>query len=919
MGYCTEKYIYKYRNQLFDQKFPKEGKKMKVRKERIKKEMALIMGFVMIAVMFSAVQTGSAYPHYSESNAWGIRITQDTLTSTYYPGEQNVAFRITIANTAGGSETDNAQIDSCNLYIQTGTVRDENGNAVTSPISNWDNDKDEWGGNIANGGSHSFGVFQFDIADNAQPGTYNLTIDLSFTDHDGTPSGTQHFTGYVLFTIANNIAVSDAYPDLYAGQTFTDLYIDVSGHWNNVDHLYLNLSNIPDGITFDNPSGWTSTHTLPATLGYKVTVAKDMPAGVYTMDYTVQYYNPDNEWCTETGTLHVTVGFTPVIEAQFTGNNITVTQGDASIPAMGVTFTNTGNVPLRDITIKLDYDGNYFYSGTTYYEGAEGSGDQNPVQVTDVHIDSLDVGATAQGSWFVALNSHVQAGQHRLLFDWTATYYDNGSTGNPTSYVDVSMQWWDDDWDDSTPMVPEIRMGGPWISPWIAGPYVMVGVVDNHPDFSAGKIENRDTGDDYIDLSSDNLVNVEIGSRIHNLELSRFTDLKATLQVGNGTPFLNPLDHSATTVENDVTDSDNVINPDGYANMYWYVDIDPNTHPNTYSVNITLSGRNVDTTEYMTTTIQAVVEIRGFGPELVVDGVTTGNITPGQIFYLNLTVTNKGDDTARDVFVSIPGHIGYNWDVIDGFVSAISSNNANKVVVVPNGVYENESITIPGTGHLSYEYIEDGSLNKTQSKNTEFSGVTLEKLNITDAKDIVDLALYIEGVFNSPTAEIWLLKADNVAPGQSIHLSFKMKTNVNMVEGRPYDIKVVMSYTDSHGNGPNPNLRTQDITIRTTNPGTAYHSMPTQEKAGKLTNQQMMILLVIILVILAIIAGVALAGRGGKKKKEEPVYGAPAVEESYEPAVTESPETEEPAPEEITGDEPGFTLEEKEEEGESSF
>ena len=457
-----------------------------------------------------------------------------------------------------------------------------------------------------------------------------------------------------------------------------------------------------------------------------------------------------------------------------------------------------------------------------------------------------------------------------------------------------------------------------WTSPWIAGPYVMITVIDNNPDFTAGTIYNEDADEYYFDLANDNLVNVEISCDIDNLEQVGFLDIRATLHVGPGTPFFNPLDHSATTVENDIGPSSTSISPGGTAEMFWHVDVDPNTHPGVYKVNITITGRNADTTEYITATTQAMVEIRGFGPELVVTGVTTGDIAPGKIFFLNLTIQNMGDDTARDVFVAIPGTVGYNWDVIDGFVSAISSSDNNKMVSVPNGYYDNYSWYWPGWGYYGEEYIEDGSLNRTQSKSTEFSGVTLEQLNITDAKDIVDLALYIEGVFNSPTAEIWLMKADNLAPGQSITLSFKMQSNINMVKGRPYVIKVVTSYVDSYGDGPAPNFATQQITIRTADAGVPYHGTMTNQNAGKLTSQELLYLGIILLAILLIIVGIALAGRGGgKKRKKEPAYEEPAtVEEAPIEAPPEAPP--EPAPEEITGEEPGFTLEEKEE-GESSF
>lgn len=870
------------------------------------------MGIVMIATVFAALPTGKAWyvPPVQTKNTYNDNMVEISgyLASAdpFYLGQQDRWVSLHLHNT-GATTTTGGTTETLNRVMITATsVRGPDGTVTTNAI-HWDVNTDDGPtgtGYTIDPNNYQWTInFQFDIdpdVANAPPGTYNITFKIDYEydhDNDGNDEPASE-NEYIHFNIGTNIGVSDAHPGLYAGQTFTPLNIDVDDNaWNSAHNLYLNLSNIPTGITFDSPNGWIPGDVgNPSTIGFRVDVERDMAPGVYPVDYQVQYYNGDNVWCTDTGTLNITVEFTPVIEAELTGTNITINQGDAAIQALGVTFTNTGNVDLRDVVIDLDYDGYFFYAATDYYEGSAGSNQQNPVQVTEVDVGSLDIGATAEGQWYVAANPYVQAGDHRILFDWDATYFDNGATNNPTHYEDVSGFWWDDDMDPSTPMVPGYSLL-PW-QEWIAGAYVMIGVVDNHPDFSASKIENYDTGNDYFNMSSDELTDVEVYSEIHNFELVDFTELKATLQVGAGTPFWNPMDHSATTVDSDMTDSDDTIAADGYADMYWYVDINPNTAPGIYTVNITLTGRNADTTQYITTTMQATVEVRGFGPEIVVTGVTTGDIAPGKIFYLNLTVQNVGDDTARDVFVTIPGNVGYDWNVINGFVSSISSFN-----------------------NSYYDYADWWSnvyaSGENNSRDVQPNDITLKQLNITDAKDIVDLALYIEGVFNSPTPEVWMMKADTLAPGQSVTLSFKMQTNINMVEGRPYVIDVVTDFTDSYGNGPDVNLRTQEITLRTTDPGTPYHTTPTTtQPAGTLSNENLMLLGLILLVIILIIIGVALAGsRSGKKKQKEPEE-TQYTQEPMPPEGEVAPEEIPPAPGEEEG-EPGFELEEKE--GETSF
>jgi len=825
-------------------------------RQEFRKGVALMFAVFMIATVFATIPVKA--DTYSPTNAWDIAIANDPFGAiNLYPGEQDVAFDVTIANGNAGTQTDTADLNGCNLYIDTGTVRDATGNTVTSPIGNWDVNAVEDGVTINDGTPHTFSGFQFDLLPNAEPGTYNLTVDLQFTDSDGTPSGTQHFYGYFTFEIVNNIAVSDALPDLYAGQTFTPLNIHVDDNaWDGAHNLYLNLSNIPTGITFDSTTGWIPVNVgNPSTVGFRVDVARDMAPGVYTVDYEVQYYNADDVWCTDTGTLDITVEFTPVIEAQALGTT-TITQGDASIPALEVRFINTGNVDLRNIEIWPELDGVFFYSTVDFYEGADGSGDQNAQMVDKIQIDSLAQGANTSDSWFIALNQYVQAGEHRILFDWDATYFDNGATNNPTYYANVQGFWWDDDSNPSTPMVPGCSVS--FGMKWIAGPYVMVTVNDNAPDFTANKMENLVTGNEYFDISNDNLVYVDAGTWINNFEYVGFTDLRATLQVGEGTPFMNPLNHSAATVENDLWNSDDSVAADSSAWIEWFVDIDPNAEPGIYTVNITLTGRNADTGQEVHVVMQSVVEVRGFGPELIATSVTTGDINPGQQFTMNITITNEGDDTARNVFVFIPdsfifgGDPSQYWNVVDGFVNSISTYRDD---------YQNGAET---------ETVRDNA------------NITLEQLNIKDAKDIVDLNLYIEGVYTHPAPTVWLVKASNLAPGESVDVTFHMISNANMAPGRPYIIPVEVGYIDSTGGDY---FMDSSVTVQSTGVAEPYHATAGSQivTSDNALGWGFLIVIVILVLVLAWMFG-------PRRREEEAVYS------EEKPATwTEPTETQEPA------------------------
>ena len=875
----------------------------------MKKEIAMLMGIVMIAALFAALPSVSAYPNYSESNRWNLKITDDGLREAYYsPGEQNVSFNITITNDNGGSDTDDA--DDCTLIVST-DVRDTTGNIVVpSPISHWDHRQDGGRGtNISEGQRHVFGPLQFDISPNAHTGIYRLYVSMRFTDSGDNNQYT--FNGWVEFKIYDVVVHDPA--AVYAGEKFTPLNILLTDEGNGISDVHMNVSHIPTGISFDQKSAWVPG-SLPATLGYRIDVERNVSPGVYDLNYELQYTNNHSAIGIQNGVFHIIVEFTPVITASLTGHNITVIQGNQSIPAMGVNFTNAGNVPLRDMAIDLAYDGTFFFEPAAYYEGNASSNSQEPVRVSEVHIDSLGVGETAEGTWYVALNPYIQPGEHKILFTWSATYFDNGATNRATHYVDVQMQWGGNS-SASSPLMPEMRFndGSGWTnwSAWIAGPYVMLDVIDNHTDMSASSIKNDETGHAFFDTSNDSLMNVEISSVIHNFEMVDFLELKASLKVGSGTPFFNPTDHSLTSVENDHVLSNSSISAGGNATMFWHVDVDPNIHPGMYTTYITLSGRNAVTTGYFNTTIPVSVEIRGIGPIPMISSVVTGDVEPGKIFYMNLTIENKGDDTARNVFVMLPGDFGSNWEVIDGFVDSISS----------------------------YNYTHYG---ESRSRNVTSNHITLEQLNINDAKDIVGLDLYMRGVYNPPSAEIWLIKTDNLAPGQSLNVSFKMMSNINMVKGKPYEEDVFIRYSDSYGDS---RAFVEPLTLRTTSPGLPYNGETNAFTIVTSNSTGFLMLFILFLIFIVLIIGLGVMKDDKEKKlrkeakgkeemslsREKPVDAV--VESGEEHSVLEGEELGEdldvseeeiepgftvPDENEIPESEPGFTLEENENGG-SSF
>jgi hypothetical protein len=81
-----------------------------------------------------------------------------------------------------------------------------------------------------------------------------------------------------------------------------------------------------------------------------------------------------------------------------------------------------------------------------------------------------------------------------------------------------------------------------------------------------------------------------------------------------------------------------------------------------YSVPVTMRAINDDFGILVEDTIDARVTIRGVGPKLVITSVLPKTVNPGSSFTLTLTIENRGDDTARQVFL---------WSAAEGAESVL--------------------------------------------------------------------------------------------------------------------------------------------------------------------------------------------------------------------------------------------------------
>jgi hypothetical protein len=280
----------------------------------------------------------------------------------------------------------------------------------------------------------------------------------------------------------------------------------------------------------------------------------------------------------------------------------TIEQGETEA-TWNVTFQNEGNVDLSDLMISVSPDFNWFDVTMHHYENPD------PTYMPEVDIGDLSAGVAGSAvSVKVAANPWLPDGIHRIPFDWNGWYYDDASTGNPTAWIEIGGFMYDDDMNSMTPEVgllyEDVDESGDWSlgdavieSVW-DGAYTDIEVDDtNGLSFSATLVGS-------IDASWD-VTNRQITVDIYNNELIDYKDLFVELQVGTGTPFFDPADHSATVDRVEMAAfSDDRIDARDWARVYFMVDVnaawwqqDDPTNIGMHLVPIYVDATNEDTEE----------------------------------------------------------------------------------------------------------------------------------------------------------------------------------------------------------------------------------------------------------------------------------------------------------------------------------
>ena len=169
---------------------------------------------------------------------------------------------------------------------------------------------------------------------------------------------------------------------------------------------------------------------------------------------------------------------------------------------------------------------------------------------------------------------------------------------------------------------------------------------------------------------------------------------------------------------------------------------------------------------------------------------------------------------------------------------------------------------------------------------------TMESLDVDNIREIIEINLYIEGVYSDPGSTIQIIHIIDLAPGATFDVTFEMFADKDMVNGKPYNVDVTIIGID-----PDGVTITEDQTLEiwSSLPGDSYNPVDLDWFDAGL---KLLFLVLFFLIVLALLLIIYNKFKGEPVDEDEDEFDF----EDDEPASFEEPAapvTETKAPEEL--------------------
>jgi cbb3-type cytochrome oxidase subunit 3 len=537
------------------------------------------------------------------------------------------------------------------------------------------------------------------------------------------------------------------------------------------------------------------------------------------------------------------------------GDNYVQSTFSDKMIAFTVTIENNGNTPIYNCEFALPVDDApldpwpYFRNPRFFYPWGGAPPQYDSIAMRGI---DLDVGETITFGIQCIVVKEIPIGEHRLPIRYDGFYYDDGSLGDATGFLPIN------DGDGVVgPDVDDLEI--------IFSIIVSDGALDCH--VTAIGFLAAGEGADKLDIRSEVLT-----VSIQNDEEYNFIDVLATADF-TGTPFYEPLVPDTTRNQVGIWaenanrfDTWDPWNADGVMDLEFRVDTDPTYAPDRYPFTITITAIIEETLETVTTTVVVGVEIdfTGYGPNIAITAFTGDDaIIPGEAFDLTITFTNEGDDLLRDVWIFFPldDTEEYDWDLEQDFKEQFDWTDAVNMWT-----------------ELHDQQIPDDMF------------YTVGDLDVDNIREIVEINLYMDGVYTPVGARIIAVHLIDLAPGASFDVTSTFWADKDMVNGKPYDIPVDIVGIEMDGD---PYEETREIAVMTSLPGDSYNPVELDWFDAGL---KLLGLVLFFIIVLAILLWVYNKFKGEPEEEEEEDFDF----EDEEPASFEAaPKPAEKAPEEL--------------------
>jgi hypothetical protein len=248
-----------------------------------------------------------------------------------------------------------------------------------------------------------------------------------------------------------------------------------------------------------------------------------------------------------------------------------------------------------------------------------------------------------------------------------------------------------------------------------------------------------------------------------------------------------------------------------------------------------MTGVNNRTFEEVEANFVVRVEVQPEGPRVVVEHVETTDVVPGETFEMTMQVTNYGDDTARNMFVSVmpvtdlfKPAVDESFLTLASYIDTFSGYSfADDPVLGCCGGITNLSVGLDmgdsNSNSLYSEWDTDGyeAWNMWGSDGyteTREQSVSFQELGLTNATEIYWLLDWMKRKEVSPSPVLPSVFVKNLAPmgetttmtdakgretvvnANTMNITFVFLADAEMIPGKLYREMVVTSFSDSDGN-----------------------------------------------------------------------------------------------------------------------